>query len=117
MKDLNPEIVRVCQVFSEGNPEPIMAYLPDDVVWSIMGETTIRGIDDFRDFCSEMHIEDGRKLKNNRVTVGQNQVIIEGSDDDPEEGIAYCDSYTVNHGKVTEIRSYCISFDEEYTED
>ena len=75
--------------------------------WTIVGEKSIEGLDALLKFCADMTSEGCPDFRNQRTTVGDSQIVVEGSEK-KDGGVSYCDSYSISDSKITEIRSYCI---------
>ncbi|MBC2602354.1 nuclear transport factor 2 family protein [Puniceicoccus vermicola] len=104
---MNKKLVRACESFSEGNVETMVDFISPEVEWNIVGEKTITGLEDLLQFCEEMAEAGCPEFHNTHTTVSVSQIVVEGSEQ-KENGVFYCDSYTIAKGKIAEIRSYGI---------
>lgn len=104
---MNKEIIEACETVSEGDAKSVANHIAPGVRWEIVGEKSIEGLDALLKFCEEMTSEGCPDFRNQRTTIGDSQIVVEGSER-KEGGILYCDSYRIEDSKITEIRSYCI---------
>jgi len=105
---MDTELVNACESFSEGRIGPALERLADDVLWRIMGDRECDGIAELKAFCEQMTAHGCPDLSNQRTTVDERTVVVEGAENKPD-GLLYCDCYTIDQGQIVEIRSYCAS--------
>ena len=104
---MNEEIIKACETFSEGDAKSVADHISPAVKWEIVGEKSIEGLEAMLKFCAEMTSEGCPDFRNQRTTIGDSQIVVEGSEN-KEGGICYCDSYKITDSKIAEVRSYCI---------
>ncbi len=105
--NINREILAACESFSAGRIGPALPYFAEDIRWTVIGKEVISGVAAVKKFCAEMSAAGCPRLQNKHVTIGDETVVIEGSESQ-SNGLAYCDCYAINQDKIQEMRSYCI---------
>ncbi len=104
---MNAKIIAACEAYSRGDSEKALPLIAEDVAWHIVGDRTIIGLEAVREMCEEAAAEGKPNFENTRTIEGKHHVVVEGSDLDRD--VHYCDIYTSEHGKITEITSYCLA--------
>lgn len=105
---MNKTLIQACESFSEGNSTLALEFFAKDILWSVIGEKEIKGIDALKQFCAEATQHGCPDFRNEQAIVGSDHVVIQGSER-TEGGIAYCDVYRVENDSIVKITSYCIS--------
>ncbi|MGE9296311.1 MAG: nuclear transport factor 2 family protein [Puniceicoccales bacterium] len=103
---MDAALVKACESFSEGRLDSALGFLSPNVLWRVMGDRDCEGHEAVQNFCQEMTANGCPDLQNMQTTIGERTVVIEGAENKPG-GILYCDSFTIDGGAITEIRSYC----------
>ena len=117
MSEKNKAIVRkVNEAFLKGNFEGWLDFCTDDVVWTFIGDKTVKGREAIRQWMAEMAKENPEPPK---FTVGD-PVIAEGDfvvsrgdmamkDKDGKVGqYSYCDIYRFRGDKIAELNSFVV---------
>jgi len=104
---MKPEIIKVCETFSEGDAQSVAHFISESVIWEMVGERQVEGLSRLLQVCEEMTSEGCASFKNRRTTIAEHQVVIEGSEL-REGGGHYCDCYRILNDRICEIRSYFI---------
>ena len=104
---MNTSLIKACERFSEGDSSVALGFLDNEILWTVVGEKTIQGIDALKDFCAKATENGCPDFQNTQTIVGNEHVAVQGAER-KEEGIAYCDVYRVEDGSIVEITSYCI---------
>ena len=104
---MNVKIVAACEAYSRGDGEKAFPLISEDVQWHIVGDHTIIGLGGLKEVCAEAAAEGKPNFSNTRTIQGKHHVIVEGRDLDRD--VHYCDIYTAEAGKITEITSYCLT--------
>lgn len=119
MSESNKRIVReVNDAFANNNVEGFLNHCSDDVVWRMIGEKTTNGIQEIREWMSQMEGHEAPKFTVDETVAEGDSVICRGEmtmkgQDGVEGKYAYCDSYRFGSGKITHLDSYVIKLKEE----
>lgn len=103
--------------FAENKPEVFLSYCADDIVWRIVGDKVVKGVDGIRSFMKSMDMEPPKFTVDNLFADGDH-AMANGSmtmrEKDNKEGkYSYCDIYRFNDGKIAELISYVVKTDGE----
>lgn len=117
MSERNKEIVgKVNEAFLNGNFEGFLNYCADDVVWTIVGDRTVKGKENIRQWMKSMAEEYPEPPK---FTVAE-PVISEGDfvaargdmtmkDKEGKLGqYSYCDIYRFRNERIVELTSFVV---------
>lgn len=117
MKTSNQEFLhRFNEAFSRSDTEYIIAQVTDDIVWNMVGESIIRGKEEFTKSIQTMKSEDTHEFKiNHMITHGKTAAvdgIMKVTDKSGKVKIyAFCDIYLLSShkdGKIKEMTSYVV---------
>lgn len=103
---MKPKIIQACEAFSTGEGEKAFPVIAEDVVWHIVGDHSIEGLEEVKAVCEEAAAEGKPNFKNIRTIESKHHVVCEGANLDAD--VYYCDIYTVEDDQITEITSYCL---------
>ncbi|MGC6425001.1 MAG: nuclear transport factor 2 family protein [Lentimonas sp.] len=104
---MNAKIIAACEAYSRGEGEKAFALISEEVQWHIVGDHTIIGLEGVKEMCAEAASQGMPNFENTRTITGKHHVIVEGSD--LENDVHYCDIYTIEDGRITEITSYSLA--------
>lgn len=117
MSEKNKEIVkRVNESFLEGNFTGFLEFCAEDVTWTFIGERTIKGRENIRQWMASMAAENPEPPSFNVI----DPVIAEGDfvvargnmtmkDKEGKQGYySYCDIYRFQNDKIIELNSFVI---------
>ena len=114
MSATNKAIVeKVNEAFAANNVEGFLACCASDVVWTMLGDRTVKGVDAIRSWMASMPAE-APKFSVDQV-IGEGDFVVAYGDMamKDEQGArapyAYCDVYRFRGDKIAELRSYVIS--------
>ena len=104
---------QVNAAFAANNIEGFLAHCTTDVVWTMIGDRTVHGVDSIRSWMSEMN-GDAPTFTVEHVSGDGDTVTAYGDmtmtgDDGSTEPYAYCDVYRFRGDKIAELRSYVVS--------
>src|SRR5262245_64144413 len=98
MSATNKEIVeKVNASFAEGGVDGFLSFCADDVTWTIVGNKTVKGKNDIREWMASMDIEPPKFTVDNIIAEGD--VVVAHGDmtmkdkDGKTASYAYCDLY------------------------
>ncbi len=108
-------IKAINQAWSENDMDVVIANLTDDVRWTMAGEFTIEGKDNFIKSIEEMNTEAMTTKSNttDHIVVDGNRAIINGSmtmvdPDENESTYGFCDVYRLRGDKISAVTSYVV---------
>lgn len=113
MSVTNKEIVeKVNASFAEGAMEGFLSHCADDVVWTIIGEKTVKGTNAIREWMASMDMEPPKFTVNNIVAEGDFATAYGDMTMKEKDGktvpYSYCDIYHFRDGKIVELNSFVI---------
>ena len=113
MSATNKQIVEeVNASFAEGGVEGFLSHCADDVVWTMVGNTTTRGKDAIREWMASMDIEPPKFTVDNIIAEGDFVTAYGDMTMKEKDGktvpYAYCDIYRFRDGKIAELNSFVV---------
>jgi uncharacterized protein len=114
MSETNKQIVeKINESFTQGNSEGFLENCSEDVVWSMVGETTKEGKTAIREWMSQMEGTEPPKFTVDEMIAEGDSVACRGDmtmkDEKGVDGkYSYVDFYRFRDGKVTELNSYVV---------
>lgn len=114
MSKRNKEIVeKVNASFTEGNTEGFLSHCAEDVVWTMEGEKSTKGVDEIRKWMSQMDGMEPPKFTVDKMIAEDDAVVCYGTmsmkgEDGKEGKYSYCDAYTFAGDKIQELRSFVV---------
>lgn len=104
---MKPKILEACLAFSTGEGKKAYPLIAEDAVWNIVGDREIDGLTEIKLICDEATKESAPNFKNIRTIESKFHIICEGAN--LNDDVYYCDIYTIEEDRITEITSYCLS--------
>lgn len=108
----NKEVVeQINAAFEKGDTEAFLAACADDVVWTMVGEKTVKGKEAIRQWMASMPVQppqftvDGIAAEGDLVTAFGGMTMQEEGSTVP---YSYCDVYRFRDGKVIALTSFVI---------
>jgi uncharacterized protein (TIGR02246 family) len=102
--------------FDKGDTNAFLTWCADDVVWTMVGDKTVKGKEAIRQFIGEMPAEPP-KFTVEAVVAEGDFVAAFGDMTMKEEGVvvpySYCDVYRFKGGKVAELKSFVVKTNRE----
>ena len=114
MSQENKRIVEeINKAFTEGNTEGFLERCAENVVWSMEGDQSFKGVPAIREFMSQMEGSAPPKFTVEKIVAEGDSAICYGTMSMEGEAewagkYSYCDAYTLANGKVTELRSFIV---------
>jgi len=114
MSQENKQLIeKLNEAWSTGDNEAIFRHYAEDVVWTIAGEVTLRGLKAVREFMPPTEGHEPPKLTVDKMVAEGDSVICYGDmtmggTPDCAGAYSYCDVYTIKNGKVSELRSFVV---------
>jgi uncharacterized protein len=115
MSAQNKAIVeKVNAAFAANNTEGFLSHCARDVVWTMVGEGPVKGVDAIRDWMASMSSGEAPKFSVDHIVAEGDYVTCFGDmtmkdKDGSKAPYGYCDVYRFRDGKIAELRSYVIS--------
>ena len=109
-------VQRINEAFAENNLEKVLSFCTDDLVWTMVGDTTVRGKDSIREWMASMNPQPPQILVH-QIVADADVVIARGDMTMAERkngpGIPYswCDIYRFEGDKVAELTAFVIRTD------
>lgn len=120
----NPkEIVeRINKGFAENNLEKVLSFCTDDLTWTMVGDTTVRGKDAIRKWMASMDPQPPRFTIHNTVAEGdfvitRGDMTMAETRNGPSIPYTFCDIYRFAGDKVAELTAFVIRTDKARTSD
>lgn len=113
MSAKNKEVFKKADAaFAEGSIEGFLSFCVDDVVWTIIGEKTVKGKDAIRQWLASIDMEPPKFTVENVIAEGDLLTAHGNMTMKDKEGkivpYAYCDIYRFQDGKIVELTSFVI---------
>jgi uncharacterized protein (TIGR02246 family) len=106
-------VEKINDAFARNDMEAFLAYCADDVVWTMVGDTTKKGRENIRDWMKSMPAEaptfDVKEVvAEGDFVVCQGDMTMKEGADKPEVPYSYVDWYRFRDGKIVELRSWIV---------
>jgi ketosteroid isomerase-like protein len=117
------EIVqRINEGFAENNLEKVLSFCTDDFIWTMVGDTTVRGKDRVRKWMASMDPQPPRFTIHQTIAEGDSVVtrgdmVMQERKNGPSIAYTFCDIYRFAGDKVAELIAFVIRTDKARTED
>ena len=117
------EIVqRVNEAFAENNLEKVLSFCTDDLTWTMVGDTTVRGKDSIRKWMASMDPPPPQFTIQEAVAEGdfvitRGNMLMPEKKNGPSIPYAFCDIYRFEGDKVAELTAFVIRTDKAGTGD
>ncbi len=111
------EIVqRVNEGFAENNLEKVLSFCTDDLTWTMVGDTTVRGKDSIRKWMASMDPPPPQFTIQEAVAEGdfvitRGNMLMQEKKNGPSLPYTFCDIYRFTGDKVSELISFVIRTD------
>jgi uncharacterized protein len=117
------EIVqRINEGFAENNLEKVLSFCTDDLTWTMVGDTTVRGKDPIRKWMASMDPQAPRFTIHQTIAEGNSVVtrgdmVMQEKKNGPAIAYTFCDIYRFAGDKVAELIAFVIRTDQARTGD
>ena len=105
-------VEKVNASFAEGGLEGFLSFCADDVVWTIVGDRTVKGKTAIREWMASVDMEPPKFSVEKIISEGDFVTAHGGmtmKDKDGKTGsYEYCDIYRFRNGKIAELRSFVV---------
>lgn len=97
---------------AQGNNEGFLEWCSDDIVWTMVGDRTIRGKDALRDWMAAEYTEPPTFDVSELIAEGEHLVAVGNITLKDKEGTArsyaYSDVWRLRDGRLAELRAYVV---------
>ena len=114
--DRKNTVEQINDAFAENNLDKVLSFCTDDLVWTMVGDTTVKGKDAIRKWIASMSPQPPQLMI--QQTVADGDVVITRGDmimKDSKSGIAhtysFCDVYRFEGDRVAELIAFVIRTD------
>jgi len=113
---------QVNEAFAENNIEKVLSFCTDDLTWTMVGDTTVRGKPAIRKWMASMDPQPP-ELTIQQIVAEGDSVIVRGDmtmqerKNGPAIPYAFCDIYRFAGDKVAELTAFVIRTDKASTAD
>ena len=117
------EIVqRINEGFIENNLEKVLSFCTDDLTWTMVGETTVRGKDAIRKWMASMDPQPPQftikqTIAEGDAVIARGDMLMQEKKDGPSIPYAFCDIYRFAGDQVVELTAFVIRTDKARTGD
>jgi uncharacterized protein len=117
------EIVqRINEAFAENNLEKVLSFCTDDITWTMVGDTTVRGKDSIRKWMASMdpqppQLRIQQTIAEGDSVVSRGDMTMQEKKDGPAIPYTFCDIYRFAGDKVVELTAFVIRTDKTRTGD
>ena len=117
------EIVqRINQGFAENNLEKVLSLCKDDLTWTMVGDTTVKGKDAIRKWMASMDPQPPQFTIQQTVAEGdlvvtRGDMLMQQQKNGPSIPYTFCDIYRFEGDKVAELTAFVIRTDRARTGD
>ena len=115
------EIVqRINEGFAENNVEKVLSFCTDDLVWTMVGDTTARGKDAIREWMASMNPQPPQftiqhTTAEDDFVITRGDMTMQEEKNGPSIPYTFCDIYRFAGDKVAELTSFVIRTDKAAT--
>jgi ketosteroid isomerase-like protein len=106
--------------FAENNLDKVLSFCADDLVWTMVGDTTVKGKDAIRKWIASMNPEPPQLMIQQMVAEGdvvitRGDMIMKDSKDRIAHTYSFCDIYRFAGDRVVELIAFVIGTDKTKT--
>lgn len=118
MSEQNKATVRkINDAFLEGNFEGFLDFCAEDVTWSIVGDRTLNGKENIRQWMNSMKGEEPPKFSTVNPVIAEGDYVVARGDmtmkdkDGKTNDYSYCDVYRFSGDKIAELNSFVVKIE------
>jgi ketosteroid isomerase-like protein len=117
------EIVqRINEAFAENDFDKVLSFCADDITWTMVGDTTVRGKDAIRKWMASMDPQPPQFTIHQTVAEGdlvvtRGDMLMQQKKNGPSIPYTFCDIYRFKGDKVAELTAFVIRTDKSGAED
>jgi ketosteroid isomerase-like protein len=96
---------------AEGNIESFLSFCAEDIDWTMVGDTSLKGKEAVRQWMATVYAEPPQFTVTHWITEGD-FLVVQGEIDLKEEGklvhYSYCDVWRFQEGKMVALKAYAV---------
>jgi uncharacterized protein len=113
-------VERINEAFAENNLEKVLSFCTDDLTWTMVGDTTVRGKDSIRKWMASMDPQPPtftihQTVAEGDVVVTRGDMLMQEKKNGPSIPYTFCDIYRFAGDKVAELTTFVIRTDRSNT--
>jgi uncharacterized protein len=115
-------VQRINEAFAENNLEKVLSFCTDDLKWTMVGDTTVRGKDAIRKWMASMkpqppQLSVQQTIAEGDIVIARGDMLMQEKKDGPSIPYTWCDIYRFAGDKVAELTAFVIRTDKPNTGD
>jgi uncharacterized protein len=115
-------VQRINEAFAENNLERVLSFCTDDLTWTMVGDTTVKGKDAIRKWMASMDPQPPKfsiqqTVAEGDVVVTRGDMLMAEKKNGPSIPYTFCDIYRFAGDKVAELTAFVIRTDRASTGD
>ena len=109
-------VQRINEGFAENNLEKVLSFCTDDITWTMVGDTTVRGKEPIRQWMGSMdpqppQLRIQQIIAEGDSVVARGDMMMQERKDGPSIPYTFCDIYRFAGDKVVELTAFVIRTD------
>ena len=116
--DRKAVIEHINDAFAENNLEKVLSFCTNDFIWTMVGDTSVKGKDAIRQWMASMDVEPPQELNIQQVlsegdtVITRGDMMMKGRKEPAAHSYAFCDVYRFKGDKVAELTAFVIRTDQ-----
>ena len=116
--DRKAVIEHINDAFAENNLEKVLSFCTNDFIWTMVGDTSVKGKDAIRQWMASMDVEPPQELRIQQVlaegdtVITRGDMMMKGRKEPAAHSYAFCDVYRFKGDKVAELTAFVIRTDQ-----
>ena len=115
-------VQRINEGFAENNLEKVLSFCTDDITWTMVGDTTVRGKDPIRQWMASMNPQPPQLAIHQTIgegdtVVARGDMVMRENKDGPPIPYTFCDIYRFAGEKVIELTAFVVRTDRTRADD
>jgi ketosteroid isomerase-like protein len=109
-------VQRINEAFAENNLEKVLSFCTEDLIWTMVGDTTVRGKDSIRKWMASMKPQPPQIIVHQivaeaDVVIARGDMTMAERQDGPGIPYSWCDIYRFEGDKVAELTAFVVRID------
>jgi uncharacterized protein (TIGR02246 family) len=111
-------IQHINAAFAENDLEKVLSFCTDDFIWTMVGDSAVKGKDAIRQWMASMDVEPPQELRIEQViaegdtVITRGDMMVKGRKEPAPHSYAFCDVYRFTGDKVAELMAFVIKTDQ-----
>jgi ketosteroid isomerase-like protein len=115
-------VERINEAFAENNFEKVLSFCADDITWTMVGDTTVKGKDQIRKWMASMEPQPPQltirqTIAEGDTVIARGDMVMQEKKDGPGIPYTFCDIYRFSGDKVAELTAFVIRTDKARTDE